>query len=47
MTSPENYELLIDKINTFIRKYHYNNLLRGLIFLGAGIFSAYVAITLK
>jgi hypothetical protein len=47
MTSPENYELLIDKINTFIRKYHYNNLLRGLIFLGAGIFSAYVAITLS
>ncbi|MBD1393543.1 DUF4175 family protein [Mucilaginibacter glaciei] len=47
MTSPENYELLIGKINTFIRKYHYNNLLRGLIFLGAGIFSAYVVITLS
>ncbi|AMR30971.1 hypothetical protein A0256_05795 [Mucilaginibacter sp. PAMC 26640] len=47
MTSAENYDLLIDKINTFIRKYHYNNLLRGLIFLGAGIFSAYVVITLS
>lgn len=47
MTSSENYELLIDKINTFIRKYHYNNLLRGLIFLGAGIFSAYVIIALS
>ena len=46
MTSAENYDVLIDKINTFIRKYHYNNLLRGLIFLGAGIFSAYVVITL-
>jgi hypothetical protein len=46
MTPAENYDLLIDKINTFIRKYHYNNLLRGLIFLGAGIFSAYVVITL-
>jgi hypothetical protein len=46
MTPAENYDLLIDKINTFIRKYHYNNLLRGLIFLGAGIFSAYVIITL-
>ncbi|WP_374948488.1 DUF4175 family protein [Mucilaginibacter sp.] len=47
MTSPQNYELLIGKINTFIRKYHYNNLLRGLIFLGAGLFSAYVVITLS
>ncbi|GGH09962.1 DUF4175 family protein [Mucilaginibacter phyllosphaerae] len=46
MTQAENYDLLIEKINTFIRKYHYNNLLRGLIFLGAGIFSAYVVITL-
>lgn len=46
MTSAENYDLLIDKINIFIRKYHYNNLLRGLIFLGAGIFSAYVIIAL-
>ncbi|MDB5127694.1 DUF4175 family protein, partial [Mucilaginibacter sp.] len=47
MTSAENYNLLIEKINTFIRKYHYNNLLRGLIFLGAGLFSAYVVITLS
>ncbi|TSD64734.1 DUF4175 family protein [Inquilinus sp. KBS0705] len=46
MAPTENYDLLIDKINSFIRKYHYNNLLRGLIFLGAGIFSAYIAITL-
>ncbi|MFD0766454.1 DUF4175 family protein [Mucilaginibacter lutimaris] len=46
MTSAENYDLLIGRINIFIRKYHYNNLLRGLIFLGAGIFSAYVVITL-
>jgi hypothetical protein len=46
MTSAENYDLLIEKINTFIRKYHYNNLLRGLIFLGAGLFSAYLVITL-
>ncbi|MBK0380006.1 DUF4175 family protein [Mucilaginibacter segetis] len=47
MTSSENYDLLIAKINTFIRKYHYNNLLRGLLFLGAGLFSAYVVITLS
>jgi hypothetical protein len=46
MNSSENYELLIGKINTFIRKYYLNNLLRGLIFLGAGLFSAYVVITL-
>src|ERR1700761_656467 len=46
MQSSENYDILIDKINTFIRKYYLNNLLRGLIFLGAGLFSAYVVITL-
>lgn len=43
----ENYELLISKIDTFIRKYYFNNLLRGLIFLGAGIFSAYILITVS
>ncbi|MGN6181356.1 MAG: DUF4175 family protein, partial [Mucilaginibacter sp.] len=47
MHATDNYELLIGKINTFIRKYYFNNLLRGLIFLGAGLFSAYVAITLS
>jgi hypothetical protein len=46
MDSLSNYELLIGKINLFIRKYYFNNLLRGLIFLGAGLFSAYVVITL-
>ena len=47
MSASNNYELLIGKINTFIRKYYLNNLLRGLIFLGAGLFSAYVIITLS
>src|ERR1700761_9139957 len=47
MRVSENYELLIGKIGTFIRKYYFNNLLRGLIFLGAGLFSAYVVITLS
>jgi hypothetical protein len=47
MNATENYELLTSKINTFIRKYYLNNLLRGLIFLGAGLFSAYVVITLS
>ncbi|WP_428327791.1 DUF4175 family protein [Mucilaginibacter sp.] len=46
MNTADNYELLIDKINIFIRKYYFNNFLRGLIFLGAGLFSAYVVITL-
>lgn len=46
MNSHENYELLIDKINTFIKRYYLNSLLRGLIFLGAGLFSAYIVITL-
>ncbi|MDB5154521.1 MAG: hypothetical protein JWR54_3272, partial [Mucilaginibacter sp.] len=47
MRSSENYELLIGKINTFIRKYYLNNLLRGLIFLGAGLFSAYIVLTVS
>src|ERR1700739_2314246 len=47
MHATDNYEILIGKIDTFIRKYYWNNLLRGLIFLGAGLFSAYVVITLS
>jgi hypothetical protein len=46
MTPTDNYNLLIEKINVFIRKYHYNNFLRGLLILAAGLFSAYVSITL-
>ncbi|MDF2432915.1 MAG: hypothetical protein JWP44_2546 [Mucilaginibacter sp.] len=47
MNSTDNYALLIYKINIFIRKYYFNNLLRGLIFLGAGLFSAYVVVTVS
>ena len=47
MDSAKNYELLIDKINVFIRKYYFNKFLRGLIFLGAGLFSAYIVITVS
>jgi hypothetical protein len=47
MRTSDNYELLISKIDTFIRKYYLNSLLRGLIFLGAGLFSAYILITLS
>jgi hypothetical protein len=47
MNSTGNYELLIHKINLFIRKYYFNKFLRGLIFLGAGLFSAYVVITVS
>lgn len=46
MAAPNNDDLLIEKVNIFIRKYHYNNLLRGLIFLSAGIFSAYLVIAI-
>ncbi|RYE21755.1 MAG: hypothetical protein EOP51_14860, partial [Sphingobacteriales bacterium] len=45
MTQADSYDSLIDKINTFIRKYYFNNLLRGLIFLGAGLFSLYLIVT--
>jgi hypothetical protein len=47
MNTAENYALLHGKINTFIRKYYLNKLLRGLIFLGAGLFSAYIVIALS
>ena len=47
MDTTGNYELLIEKINEFIRKYYFNRFLRGLIFLGAGLFTAYVVITLS
>ena len=47
MTSADNYSLLINKINVFIRKYYFNHILRGLIFLGAGLFSAYIVITIS
>lgn len=47
MASTGNYDVLIHRIDQFIRKYYLNKLLRGLIFLGAGLFSAYVVITLS
>ncbi|HVW15660.1 MAG TPA: DUF4175 family protein [Mucilaginibacter sp.] len=47
MRAQENYELLIHKIDSFIRKYYFNNLLRGLIFFGAGLFSAYIIVTVS
>ncbi len=47
MDSAGNYEILIGKINLFIRKYYFNNFLRGLIFLAAGLFSAYIVITVS
>lgn len=45
MNRADSYILLIEKVNTFIRKYYLNNLLRGLILLGAGLFSAFIIIT--
>ncbi|WP_345954175.1 DUF4175 family protein [Mucilaginibacter sp. PAMB04168] len=46
MQASDNYIILIDRVNAFIRKYYLNSLLRGLIFLGAGLFTAYITITL-
>ncbi len=43
--STDNYTLLINQINVFIRKYYFNNFLRGLIFLGAGLFTLFVIVT--
>ena len=40
-----NYDLLIGKMDEFIRKYYLNKLLRGLIFLSATLFFSYLIIT--
>ncbi len=42
MQGTSNYDLLIEKIDTFTRRYYLNKLLRGAIFLGATIFTAYI-----
>jgi hypothetical protein len=47
MQATGNYDLLIQKIDTFTRRYYLNKLLRGAIFLGAILFSGYVAVTLS
>jgi hypothetical protein len=46
MQSSDSYLALINKVDAFIRKYYLNNLLRGIIFLGAGLLTAYLTITL-
>ena len=47
MQGTSNYDLLIEKIDTFIRRYYLNKLLRGVIFLGASIFTAYILTALS
>lgn len=46
INAADNYALLLEKINRFIRKYYFNRFLRGLIFLGAGLFSAFIVIVI-
>ena len=45
MQSGSNYDLLLTKMDEFIRKYYLNKLLRGFIFLGAALFFSYLIIT--
>jgi hypothetical protein len=45
MQADSNYDLLIGKMDEFIRKYYLNKLLRGFIFLGAALFFSYLVIT--
>ncbi len=45
MIEVSNYDLLIGKMDEFIRKYYLNKLLRGLIFLGAALFFSYLVVT--
>jgi hypothetical protein len=44
MQVTSNYTFLIHQINAFIRRYELNRLMRGLIFLAAGVCSAYLVI---
>lgn len=46
MQTSDSYNDLIAKVNAFVKKYYLNNLLRGVIFLSAGLFTAYITITL-
>ncbi|GAB2700917.1 ATPase [Mucilaginibacter koreensis] len=46
MAVTSNYNFLIHQINAFIRRYELNRLLRGLIFLAAGMCSAFLIIAL-
>ncbi len=45
MQPTSNYDLLLAKMDEFIRKYYLNKLLRGFIFLGAALFFSYLVIT--
>ena len=47
MHTEGNYNLLIEKIDVFIRRYYINKLLRGLIFWGAVLFGGYIVATLS
>ncbi|HCN83817.1 MAG TPA: hypothetical protein DIT07_09375, partial [Sphingobacteriaceae bacterium] len=41
-----NYDLLIAKIDEFIRKYYLNKIIRGSIYLAASLFASYVLVTM-
>lgn len=43
-TSNGNYALLIKKIDEFIRKYYFNKIIRGSIYLAASFFAAYLIV---
>ncbi|WP_069660038.1 DUF4175 family protein [Arcticibacter eurypsychrophilus] len=45
--SAENFSDLISKIDEFIRKYYFNKIVRGLIYLAAAGFAGYIIITLS
>jgi hypothetical protein len=47
MKTTENYDQLLQQIDVFIRKYYFNTILKGVIFLGAWLFSAYLIIAVS
>lgn len=43
--SADNYAYLIQKVDSFIRKYYLNKIVKGSIFMAASLFAAYILIT--
>jgi hypothetical protein len=46
MTTPDNYQLLLNKLDDFIRKYYKNQLIRGVLYTITAVLAFYLAVAL-
>src|SRR5688572_11712837 len=46
MTTPDNYQVLLQKLDDFIRKYYKNQLIRGVLYAITGVLAFYLAVAL-